>query len=251
MPHRRRRRRYRSTSKSYRALLRYIARFQADNKIAPKGLRECGRVIGISHSQVRRLLDKAEAGGILKKTGPQPLAYAVIHNPPTDQGVVWVPIAECSWGRRIDWTANPARGVSLDRAAYGIDDENGLRALSFSSKSPTGEGAKLGFNEHALALVRPCAKDKALTRKWYIIETGGRVRVAGCIHKGRRRSRNAKREVTLIDELTFISGVKREGAWRVDVRDIEHLAEVIMITRKPPPAPPPLRKRSGGGAAVQ
>lgn len=242
----RRPRHYRSTSEAYRALLAYIAKYQEEKQIAPGGFRECGRAIGISHSQVRRLLAKAEAGGILKKTGPQALAYAVIHSRPTDDGAAWVPVVECHWGRWIDWTANPARGVLLDRVAYGIENEKGLRALSFSTKSPTGEGKRLGFNEHALALVRPCPKDKVLTRTWYIVESRGAVRVAGCIKRGKRKSRNAKREVTWIEWLTFSSGVKGEKAWTVDVKDIAHLAEVVRITRKPPPAPPPLVKRRGG-----
>lgn len=181
---------------------------------------------------------------MLKKTGPGALAYAVVHNPPTANGLVWIPRVVCDWTNGITWIPNPADGVLLDRAVYGIKDEKGLWAVTFFEKSRDGTGARLGLNSHAMVLVRSTPKESIQPGSWYLIECGRQVFVSGFFDRETLRVKG-KKETTSVEEFEFRTGVLNEKPTRLLATDITHLAEILMVTRKPPPLPlPPKRRRS-------
>jgi len=171
---------YRRTSESYRRVIRYISEYQQDAGIAPSSYRQIGRETGISHSQVIRLMIRAEQQGLLRRKTPDALSFDTVISPPNSNGLVWVPHAECLWNKQIKWSEDDSRGFWLDRGLFGINETRNLWALSFPEPPNTGQRAPLRLDEFAVALVRRCNVDslgKNFEGYNFVVEVEGTVSV--------------------------------------------------------------------------
>lgn len=222
------RRRYRRTSESYRKLLAYIAKYQKDNGFLPTSLREIGRAVGLSHSQVGRLIQKAFLDGLLKKSEPGGLKYEIVRAPPTTAGLVWVARVQCSWTKGIDWVRDEADGVWLDRAIYGIRPgaERWLWALTFpDSKLERGAGF-LKLNDRAMALVRRCKADETQYHCWYLIERPNRETLVSTLYR------------KVKGKWTFRVSARDDDPVTISAKDIAGIWELLVVTMRPSPPRP-------------
>lgn len=217
-------RNYRRASESYRRLIGYIVDYQKKTGVAPSSFRQIGRATGLSHSQVKRLLVRAEESGLLRRRNPCALSYEAIFSPPTPQGVVWLPLVEVHWHKPIDWQSDLARGVWLDRAVYGIrGTEKGLWALTFPEAPNTGQRAPLRLDEFSLALVRKFEVPelrRELRGHPLLVETNGQV------------------SVLILQKLTTTGGLFAPPppdlqSINVASRKIRSLAQILMTTIRP------------------
>lgn len=223
--------RYRRTSESYRKLLSYLYEYQKEAGVAPTSRRQIGRALGLSHTQVGRLMRKAVVAGLLE-VSPGGQRYSFVRSPPTTAGLSWIPRVQCSWTKGIKWVRDEQDGVWLDRAVYGIKigAERWLWALTFpDSKVDRGAGF-LKLNDRAMALVRRCNTDEMHYNWWYLVERRNREVLVSTLHK------------KVQGRWIFRVSARDENPVRIYPDDIVRVSEILMVTMRPSP-PSPSRPR--------
>lgn len=232
-------RKHHRTSEAFRQLLKYVAKYQRDNGVAPTSFREIGRALKTSHSQARRLLRKAEGNGLLRKSSPGALAYEQVRTPPTTAGLSWIPRVQCSWTKGIKWVRDEADGVWLDRAVYEIKagGEPWLWALTFPDSAVERGAGILKLRGSAMALVRHCAVDKMEYNHWYVVERRNKEVLVSTLTK------KAK------GKWTFRVSARDEHPTTINEAEVTQVSEILMVTMRPSPAPRPSKEKKGSKLA--
>ena len=208
---------YRRASKAYVKLLEYLKDHQRDEPTLPS-FRAIGRATGISHTQVVRLIRKAEAAGMLRRLNPEDLRYEVILSPPTPHGLVWVPRIEGTWYQALHWVRDKADGVWLDQEMFKLTSSDATWAVSFPELETRAHGESLRLNEHSTILVRTRRPDEMRTNFYYLILYRGINRILRIAERTPRRVsiRLAK------DEFEHFK-----------LKKIAYVAEVLMVVNRP------------------